>query len=99
MTSLVNATFVQINNATTEVISAAENTKGVIIHWAFLSGTSGEAAHIKVGGNLLLEHLLQSGVSIKTEYIKNIPLPAGVNVELYASGNANTKAVLWYEVL
>ncbi|MBL4761672.1 MAG: hypothetical protein JKY93_03120 [Gammaproteobacteria bacterium] len=99
MTNLVNATNVTINNATTEVVSAAENLKGVIIQLAFLSGKSGEAGHIKVGGNLLLEHLAESGVSIKTEYLKCIPIPAGVNIELYATSSATTKAVIWYELM
>lgn len=94
LNTLAGASFASVTNSTTEVVSAAANTSGVVIRRGFTEGgSSSGAASIEVDGNRLVR---SNGISGR-DTVENYFVPAGNNIEIDAGASAVT--YIWYEVL
>ncbi|WP_420724033.1 hypothetical protein [Hwanghaeella sp. LZ110] len=95
LTTLDGATYAAANNTTTEVVSAAANTDGVIVRLAGLSAAS-NAAYVTAGGNYLLN---QYSNEPGKKMIENVFVPAGNAISISSAGAGSQTTFIWYEVL
>lgn len=99
MINLSNATYADLSNGTTELVSAAANTNGVIIHLAILLTVqgAGNSGYIKKGDDYIgrIQTADNTAHAIKLE---KIFVPAGEKVEIHSS-SASVQIIIYYEVL
>lgn len=97
MQNLKNAVFERINDATTEVVSAAENTKGVMIHFITISARSGDNTFVRVGADGFLYYGNPSA-NADILHITDKLIPAGTAITISAQGG-NSFICIGFEVL
>lgn len=98
LTTLEGATYAEARNETKTVVSAAENTNGVIIRLGHAtSNVSTGFSEIRVGDGVITLRYFSGGNILASE-VRNIYVPAGVPVELF-SNHQNYTATIWFEVL
>ena len=101
---LTNATFVNITNNTsdayTDIITAAANTGGILIHRASIGGAISSEIRLRIG----TDHLIGQGTSTSARFygdyqvIENVILKSGVALQ-YASVSDNFVLQVAYELL
>lgn len=96
-TSLANASFASVSNATVTIVAAASNVNGVLIKIADLSsqGNNG-AVNFLVNGNVLVRSASATGI-INGKSVQDIHVPAGQEISAVC-GSSGFLSV-FYEVL
>lgn len=102
LTDLTGASYANIVNATTTIVTSGANVNGVIIRVANISGrqASGNSAHLLVGGNKLLSVTDHTSTTVTSGnvHIKDIYVPPGVEISAVSS-SLNIEVSVFYEVL
>lgn len=99
LSTLEGASFAQVSNATTTIVTAGANTSGIIIRSAHLvsTGGAGSTCALTVNANDLI-NLATTVAGNLEETIKDIFIPAGWALAATTNGAGN-KVSVFYEVL
>ena len=104
MQNMINAIYEsQTGAGTNEVLTAAENTKGFILHFAgVVSRPNGSNAKILVDDNILLNAFGDQNVNGHSTLSSVLPVPMmfpkNVSLKLNTTNTSDT-AWCWYEVI
>ncbi len=95
-TDLEGASYANISNATTTVVTAAANTDGVIIRLAATTVDGAGTGYITAGGNYIA--YAAGGNTENLTRIENYIIPAGQAIIAHSS-NVGSQTIIHYEVL
>lgn len=99
LTTLEGASFIEVDNATTTIVTAGANTNGIIVRHAYaLDGGTGYSYLLADGKILVGSDTSGTLAGWPMNDIQNFFIPAGVSLSA-SSTNAGNSVFVWYEVL
>lgn len=102
LTTLQGAAHAQVANANTELVSAAANTKGIIIRRMFwtklLTATTASQGWVRAGANLIEHCWYDSTLGMSGRGMLNTFIPAGQSLSI-ETNSAVLAGIISYEVL